>query len=279
MAGAIIGGSIAAAGSLAGAGMGMASSSAANAANKKMMEQIWAIAQQGAAPYQKFGKAGMEMYMRMLPQILAQSGYQQFTPEMYKESPLYTPMVRNLAELQATPGYQFQLEQGQKQLDQSAAARGGLLSGAQMQAAQQFGQKQAATGFQDAWQRAQNAYLNAFNVYNQGQAAQRAGAGQQANILGDITKTGYNAAMGPASVAQGMFQPMAQSNLATGENMANIGMAGGRALGNLGGSLFSSMYNSGGSIGGIPSAAFKGSTAGIPNSQWAEAVGPGMYGM
>ena len=246
MAGAIIGGTIAAAGSLAGAGMGMASSSAANKANQKMMEQIWALAQQGAAPYQKFGKAGLEMYQRMLPEILRQSQYQQFTPEMYQQSPLYTPMVRNLAELRATPGYQFQLEQGQKQLDQSAAARGGLLSGAQLQAAQQFGQKQAATGFQSAWDRAQNAYLNAFNAYNAGQSAQRAGAAQQANILGDITKTGYNAAMGPTSVAQGMFQPMAGSNVATGENMAGLGLAGGRAIGNYGGSLFNSLYNSGG---------------------------------
>jgi hypothetical protein len=245
MAGAIIGGSIAAAGSLAGAGMGMASSSAANKANQKMMEQIWAIAQRGAQPYQKFGKAGMQMYQQMLPQILAQSQYQQFTPEMYKESPLYTPMVRNLAELQATPGYQFQVQQGQKQLDQSAAARGGMLSGAQLQASQQFGQKQAATGFQDAWKRAQDAYVNAFNVHNQTQTGQRTGAGQQANILNDITKTGYNAAMGPASVAQGMFQPMAGSNVATGENMANLGLAGGRALGNYGGSLFNSLYNSG----------------------------------
>ena len=273
-----VGAAIGAVGSIAGAGLSAASSSAAASQNRKMMEQIWALSQQQAAPYQKFGKAGMKMYQQMLPQILAQSQYQQFTPEMYKESPLYTPMVRNLAELQATPGYQFQLQQGQKQLDQSAAARGGLLSGAQLQAAQQFGQKQAATGFQDAWQRAQNAYINAFNVHNQMQTGQRAGAGQQANILGDITKTGYNAAMGPTSIAQGMFQPMAQSNLATGENMANIGMAGGRALGNYGGSLFNNMYNSGGNVGGIPSGSIGGSTAGIPNSQWAEAVGPGMYG-
>jgi len=244
MAGAIIGGTIAAAGSLAGAGMGMASSSAANKANQKMMEQIWALAQQGAAPYQKFGKAGMQMYQQMLPELLRQSQYQQYTPEMYKESPLYTPMVRNLAELQATPGYQFQLQQGQKQIDQSAAARGGMLSGAQLQASQQFGQKQAATGFQDAWQRAQNAYMNAFNVYNQGQSAQRAGAAQQAGMLGDITKMGYTAAMGPTAAAQGMYQPMATSNFATGQNMADLGLASGKAIGEYGASLFDQLYKS-----------------------------------
>ena len=226
---------IGAAGSLASAGMGMASSSAANKANQKMMEQIWAIAQRGAQPYQKFGKAGMQMYQQLLPQILAQSQYQQFTPEMYQQSPLYTPMVRNLAELQATPGYQFQLEQGQKQLDQSAAARGGLLSGAQLQAAQQFGQKQAATGFQDAWQRAQNAYMNAFNTYNAGQTAQRAGALQQSNILGDISKMGYTAAMGPVLAAQGVAGDAMRSNttnaIMQGEGYGAMGTAANQFVG------------------------------------------------
>lgn len=225
---------IGAAGSLAGAGMGMASSSAANKANQKMMERIWAISQQNAQPYQRFGKAGMQMYQQMLPQILAQSQYQQFTPEMYKESPLYTPMVRNLAELQATPGYQFQLQQGQKQLDQSAAARGGMLSGAQMQAAQQFGQKQAATGFQDAWQRAQNAYINAFNTYNAGQSAQRAGALQQSNILSGITDLGYKSGQAPVLAAQGVAGPAMASNTYAGNQQGNAYGVMGSTLGNLG---------------------------------------------
>ena len=229
-----VGAAIGAVGSIAGAGMAAGASSSAAANNRKMMEQIWAIAQKGAKPYQQFGKAGLGMYQQLLPQILAQSQYQQFTPEMYQQSPLYTPMVRNLAELQATPGYQFQLQQGQKQLDQSAAARGGLLSGSQMQAAQQFGQKQAATGFQDAWQRAQNAYINAFNTYNAGQAAQRAGALQQSNILGDITKQGYTASQGPVLAAQGVAPSVMTSNTYAGNQQGNMWGTVGSTLGNLG---------------------------------------------
>ena len=225
---------IGAAGSMAGAGISAGASSSAAAANRKLMEQIWALSQQANAPYQRFGRAGMNMFQQMLPQILAQSQYQQFTPEMYAQSPLYTPMVRNLAELQATPGYQFQLQQGQKQLDQSAAARGGLLSGAQLQAAQQFGQKQAATGFQDAWQRAQNAYINAFNVHNAGQTGQRAGAGQQASILSDITKIGYGAANAPTSVAQGLAPSVMSSNTYAGNQQGNMWGTMGSTVGNLG---------------------------------------------
>jgi len=225
---------IGAAGSMAGAGISAGASSAANAANQKMMQQLWAIAQQQNAPYQKFGKAGMNMYQQMLPQLLAQQQYQQFTPEMYKESPLYTPMVRNLAELQATPGYQFQLQQGQKQIDQSAAARGGMLSGAQLQASQQFGQKQAATGFQDAWQRAQTAYQNAFNTYNQQYSNQLAGANAQSSMLGDITKIGYGAANAPTQTVQGIVPSAMSSNTYAGNQQGNMYGAIGSTLGNLG---------------------------------------------
>lgn len=232
MAGVAIAGTIVSAGM---AGAGMAQSASAAAQNRKMMEQLWALSQQKAQPYQKFGRESMKMYQQMLPQILAQSQYQQFTPEMYQQSPLYTPMVRNLAELQATPGYQFQLQQGQKQLDQTAAARGGLLSGAQLQAAQQFGQKQAATGFQDAWQRAQNAYINAFNTYNAGQSAQRAGALQQSNILGNLTDMGFKAGQAPVQVAAGIAPTVMESNMKNAQNQAEgyaaIGSATGKGLG------------------------------------------------
>lgn len=136
----------------------------------------------------------------------------------YKESPLYTPMVTNLAELQATPGYQFQLQQGQKALAQSAAARGGSLSGAQQQAMQKFGQQQAATGFQDAWNRAQQAYTKAFeqNMANKQQLsntlqsnaglyqAALAPTAQKANlVMGKADILGNQ--LGAAATATGMY--------------------------------------------------------------------------
>ena len=105
-----------------------------------------------------------------------------YTMEQYKQSPLYTPMVTNLAELQATPGYQFQLQQGEQALGQSAAARGGLLSGAQQKAAQNYAQQQAATGFQNAWQRAQTAYNTAFGQNLQRQQQLASVLGQNAGL-------------------------------------------------------------------------------------------------
>ncbi len=59
-------------------------------------------------------------------------------------------------QLAQTPGYQFALDQGNRAIQASSAARGGLLSGASVKAAQRF-----ATGLAD------NTYMNQANVFGQ----------------------------------------------------------------------------------------------------------------
>jgi len=51
------------------------------------------------------------------------------------------------------PGYQFQLDQGQKALQNSQAANGGVLSGAALKDLIGYNQGMAATGYQNAWNR------------------------------------------------------------------------------------------------------------------------------
>ena len=70
----------------------------------------------------------------------------------------YTPF--SMQNFQKDPGYAFRLKEGQKQLERSAAARGGLISGAALKAAQQYGQEM---GSQE--------YTNAFNRYQTERAA------------------------------------------------------------------------------------------------------------
>lgn len=65
------------------------------------------------------------------------------------------------AQFQQDPGYTFRLSEGQKALDRSAAARGGLISGGALKAAQRYGQDM---GSQE--------YMNAFNRYQTERAAQ-----------------------------------------------------------------------------------------------------------
>lgn len=90
----------------------------------------------------------------------------------------YTPFSYNA--FTADPGYSFRLAEGQKALERSAAARGGLISGGALKAAERFGQDM---GSQE--------YTNAFNRYQTERAARLqplqalAGVGQTAaNTIG-----------------------------------------------------------------------------------------------
>lgn len=70
----------------------------------------------------------------------------------------YTPFSYNA--MTADPGYAFRLSEGQKALDRSAAARGGLISGNALKAATGYGQEMGSQEYQ-----------NAFNRYQQERAA------------------------------------------------------------------------------------------------------------
>jgi hypothetical protein len=80
---------------------------------------------------------------------------------------------------QADPGYAFRLAEGNKALDRTAAARGGLLSGGAMKAAQEYGQKMGSQEYMNAFNRYQTSRTNALNPL-----LRLAGAGQtSANTL------------------------------------------------------------------------------------------------
>lgn len=57
------------------------------------------------------------------------------------------------ADYQADPGYAFRLAEGQKALDRQAAARGGLISGGALKAAQRYGQEMGSQEYANAYQR------------------------------------------------------------------------------------------------------------------------------
>lgn len=100
-------------------------------------------------------------------------------------------------DLTQTPGYQFQLQQGDQALDRKAAASGDYFSGSALKAAQDYGQGLAGETYNTAFnQDAQNKQ----QLYSQ--LSGQAGAGQTAaNTIGNIdTGTGNaNAAAGISS--------------------------------------------------------------------------------
>jgi hypothetical protein len=111
----------------------------------------------------------------------------------------YTPF--GMGQFQADPGYAFRLSEGQKALDRQAAARGGLISGGALKAAQRYGQEM---GSQE--------YTNAFNRYQTERQARLnplqslAGFGQtsvnQLGAAGQSYATGAGEALGAAGQAR-----------------------------------------------------------------------------
>lgn len=65
----------------------------------------------------------------------------------------YTPF--GMQQFQQDPGYGFRLSEGQKALERSAAARGGLMGGATGKALQRFGQEMGSQEYQNAFNRYQ----------------------------------------------------------------------------------------------------------------------------
>jgi hypothetical protein len=129
------------------------------------------------------------------------------------------------SDYQADPGYAFRLSEGQKALDRSAAARGGLISGGALKAATRFGQDMGSQEYQAAYNRALTGYntgvasenqlynrqaglagigQTSANFTNQAGAANAANVGNALGAAGQATASGY---MGMANAAgQGVGQ-------------------------------------------------------------------------
>jgi hypothetical protein len=103
------------------------------------------------------------------------------------EAPAVAPF-----DVQADPGFQFRLQQGTEALENSAAARGGLLSGDTGKALQGYAQGLASD-------ETQNAYNRYSNQRDFGQGAYQFGAGlgaQQSNYANTLGRNAYESDRG-----------------------------------------------------------------------------------
>lgn len=110
----------------------------------------------------------------------------------------------------AEPGYQFGLSEGQRGLQNTAAARGGLYSGAALKALNRFNNDYATTKFGDAFNRQQTQIGNAFN-----RTATAAGMGQAGVQNTQQAGSNYATNVGNNMLSNANFQGaagMAQAN-------------------------------------------------------------------
>ena len=112
---------------------------------------------------------------------------------------------------QQDPGYAFRLAEGQKALDRSAAARGGLISGNALKAAQRYGQEMGSQEYQ-----------NAFNRYYREREA-------MLNPLQSLAGVGQTTAQSLGGAAQQYGSAAGALASATGASSANALLAQGNA--------------------------------------------------
>lgn len=159
-------------------------------------------------PWLKAGKGGLNA-------LMALQGFTQDDKGQWSQSPNASSLAQ--MQMQMDPGYKFRLAQGMDSVQNSAAARGGLLSGNTLKALTDYSQNTAS-----------NEYMNAFNrlagISGTGQAQANSLATLGANTAGNVGNNMLNAGQARASGYAG------RSNAVNGfidNGMQLVGMATG----------------------------------------------------
>lgn len=250
----------------------------------QIIQDQYQQSRQDYAPYVEAGTSALGQYQGLLPGLAAP------TQEMYNLALTVDPIVEQIRNAQfdytKSPGYEFRFGEGQRALESSAAAKGGLFSGATGRELTRYGQDYATAEYDNYINRLRN-QIGDVSSQMAGRQAALGAQYNQLNAYSPLINTGYgatsalgslgaNAASGTAaykagegaSYASGMQAKDAQMQaageqwiqlgaMAAGGAMGGAGMLGGAggAAGALGGAqAFGSMAGSvmGGSGGGTP---------------------------
>lgn len=153
----------------------------------QLQREMWQAQQAQQQPWMQAGQTALNALVPMA------TNYQKFGMDQFQQD----------------PGYAFRLSEGQKALDRQAAARGGLISGGALKAAQRYGQDM---GSQE--------YTNAFNRYQTERSA-------MLNPLQSLAGVGQTAVNQLGAAGQNYATTAGNIGLLGGANQANALMAGG----------------------------------------------------
>ena len=158
-----------------------------------LQKQMFDIQREGQEPFRQAGLTGQNRLMEYLGLggNAGAAGYGRYGRDF------------GMSDFQADPGYAFRLGEGQKALERSAAARGGLISGGALKAATRYGQDMGSQEYQNAYNRYQTNRTNQLqplgNLMSMGQSAasnQGAAAGQYGANVGNMITAAGNAMAG-----------------------------------------------------------------------------------
>lgn len=175
----------------------------ANRENIEFQRELYEQQRKDVAPWREIGIQALESLNRGI-----ESG--QFDPGSFSFN------------FEADPGYQFRLQEGQKAMDRSAAARGNLLSGGQAKALTQYNQGMAS-----------QEYGNAFNRAMQRHSVESARKGDEFNRLATMAGVGQTASQQMQAAGNVYGQQVGQGNLNIGNAYANNALNQGNIQANL----------------------------------------------
>lgn len=267
--------------SVIGAGAGLygssqasrAQKSAANAAANAQVAAAERSAQEQRAMFERqvelqepFREAGLSAQNRLLTLLGLEGGE--------ATDPNFGRYTRNfsMADFEADPGYGFRMSEGMKALERSAAARGGLLSGATLKGIQRFGQDLASNEYGNAYARYQanrNAQINPLQgILGQGQTSTNVLTGAAGDVGRGVAGTYMNAGNAQAAGYTGAGQARASGyvggvNALTGAlqsgvpnylmyrymnpSTGGVGAFGGMGAGDIN-QMLTSQFNTGGTL-------------------------------
>lgn len=188
---------------LTGGGGNAGSTAQADAAanSNYLLQQNFNAVQKGAQPYIDAGSSAVNQL---------NNGMSQFNQPF------------SMSQFQQSPGYQFSLQQGQQAIQNSGAAQGGLVSGAEMAALNNYSQNTANNEYQNAFNNYQTQQSNSYS-----RLAGLANIGQSANsgLGGMMMQTGNQMGQNMQGAANAYAaNQMNQTNQTM--SLAGLGMAG-----------------------------------------------------
>lgn len=184
---------------------------AANNASQMQWNEFNTL-QQNEQPYINLGGSAITPLLSAMGYNVSVGPDGKYQLSVNPNSPLQqTFRAPTLQEVQQTPGYEFTLQQGEQAINNSAAAKGGLLSGATLKDLLSYGQGLASTTYQQNF----NNDLTAFNTNANT-------ANNNVNRLSGLVTLGQNAATTVGN--QGLQTAANAGNLTT--SAANATAAG-----------------------------------------------------
>lgn len=163
--------------------------------NKKVRNEFGDIGTYGQWHYDTYGKGegrDLSQYQQQptAQQQQATQGAQTFDTGVSGDEFGSLDRRFTLADFEKDPGYEFRRSEGQKGVEASAAARGGILSGAALKAIDRYNSDYASSEYGNAYNRFNNDMTTRFNrlsaLAGTGQTAANSGAAAGQNLVSNL---------------------------------------------------------------------------------------------